>query len=218
MNRRVVTEILILSGLIYTILLFGLLSSGFFHSVLFRLDALVASFVTIMYSPVLEKFFLFFTYFANWQVVAIFSFFIILFFIHIHDRKDIVLFMGSILIGLFTSMFFKAVIGRERPTEALIPISFGTDSFPSGHALMAVVFYGLFAAMLSHTIQIQKNKKFLWLATGILILLIGVSRVYLGVHWFSDVLAGWALGAILLELFVTLFDRIHAIETHPKRL
>jgi undecaprenyl-diphosphatase len=91
---------------------------------------------------------------------------------------------------------------RKRPLSPLLKAAKGL-SFPSGHAIMAVTFYGLLLYILWHTISKDWLK---YLATGLLILvmiLIGFSRVYLRVHYASDVLAGFIIG--LLWLWISLF-------------
>jgi undecaprenyl-diphosphatase len=68
-------------------------------------------------------------------------------------------------------------------------------SFPSGHSMMAAIVYLTLGAMLLRT-QADRRVKAYCLAVAVLLtLLVGTSRVYLGVHWPTDVLAGWALGA-----------------------
>lgn len=97
--------------------------------------------------------------------------------------------------GLAISEGLKGLFGRERPpdiyraTEALNP------SFPSGHALLSAVLYLSLGAMLARATPNRTIRAYV-MATAILItLLVGATRVYLGVHWASDVLAGWCAGA-----------------------
>jgi len=88
-------------------------------------------------------------------------------------------------------------IGFDRPRPDLVPhgMSVYTGSFPSGHAMMAAVTYLTLAALLSRTAEHRRQQLFLLLAAILLTILVGFSRVYLGVHWPSDVLGGWIAGS-----------------------
>ncbi len=120
--------------------------------------------------------------------------------------------------GQALSSSVKALFDRPRPD--LVP--WGTDaltaSFPSGHATMAAATWLTLAAMLARA-EPRRRLKALYLALAALIVAaVGVSRVYLGVHWPSDVLAGWALGAAWALLCYTVaqaLDRGGRIE--PER-
>jgi undecaprenyl-diphosphatase len=81
-------------------------------------------------------------------------------------------------------------------------------SFPSGHALMSITFYGLIIFMLW---QNEKNNAIKWLLTTLLVLLIifiGISRVYLRVHYASDVLAGFSVGLMWLLISLWALDKV----------
>ena len=83
--------------------------------------------------------------------------------------------------------------GRRRSSTTIRrPSSF---SFPSGHALFATCFFGGIAVLLSHRLrELGSAEVLVWLAALVLILLIGVSRIYLGVHYPTDVIGGFAVG------------------------
>ena len=81
-------------------------------------------------------------------------------------------------------------------------------SFPSGHALISMVFYGLFIHMTWHEVKIKWLRYLLIVVLSILILLIAFSRVYLRVHYASDVIAGIAVGFIWLVLSLNIIQRI----------
>lgn len=90
-----------------------------------------------------------------------------------------------------------AKIGYSRPRPDLVPhgVDVATLSFPSGHAMMSAVVYLTLGALICSN-RLPRSAKLYVMGTAILItMLVGLTRLYLGVHWPSDVLAGWALGA-----------------------
>jgi undecaprenyl-diphosphatase len=103
--------------------------------------------------------------------------------------------------SLVLMLLLKQLFQRKRPLSPLLKAAKGL-SFPSGHAIMAVTFYGLLIYILQHSIS---NDLLKWLVTFfviVLIVLIGFSRVYLRVHYASDVAAGFIIG--LLWLLISL--------------
>ncbi len=97
--------------------------------------------------------------------------------------------------GMALSTLLKLAFQRPRPDLVPHGAEVYTASFPSGHAMLSAVTYLTLAALLIQ-VQVQWRAKTYVLALAVLVtLLIGVSRVYLGVHWPTDVLAGWCIGA-----------------------
>ena len=89
----------------------------------------------------------------------------------------------------------KAVFDRPRP-DLVSHLALVTDaSFPSGHAMMSAAIYLTLGALLAQTQPLTRMRIYILSVAVVLVLLIGVSRVFLGVHWPSDVLAGWCLGS-----------------------
>ncbi|WP_175487350.1 phosphatase PAP2 family protein [Alteribacillus persepolensis] len=101
--------------------------------------------------------------------------------------------------GGLCNYLLKAFYERERPaSNQLIEVS--GFSFPSGHAMNAVTLYGMTAVLLSHMIRALSLKVVTALFFGLVIAGIGVSRVYLGVHYASDVLSGYMIGVVWVLL------------------
>jgi membrane-associated phospholipid phosphatase len=97
----------------------------------------------------------------------------------------------------------KHAVARPRPAAAWMAVSASGFAFPSGHATESTAVYGLLATLFAKT-GTRRRAKLGWLTIGLLIpFLVGVSRVYLGVHWPTDVLAGWALGSAWLAIVLT---------------
>jgi len=106
-----------------------------------------------------------------------------------------VLLVVAVIGGMLLSTLLKR--GFDRPRPALVPhaVRYASASFPSGHAMLAAVVYLTLGALLAR-VQPRRRLKLYVLGVAVwLTVLVGCSRVYLGVHWPTDVLAGWAAGA-----------------------
>jgi undecaprenyl-diphosphatase len=112
--------------------------------------------------------------------------------------------------GLVLSQLLKAFFGRARPDAVFQAVPAINASFPSGHAMLSAVVFLTLGSMVAR-FATRRRVKFYALASAILLtLIVGVSRVFLGVHWPTDVLAGWSLGAawaIACWLVEWTFDR-----------
>jgi undecaprenyl-diphosphatase len=97
--------------------------------------------------------------------------------------------------GMVLSLLLKG--GFDRPRPELVPHGsyVYTASFPSGHSMMSAVVYLTLGALLARISPKRRTKAYILTIAVITTLAVGVSRVYLGVHWPSDVLGGWTLGA-----------------------
>ena len=115
-------------------------------------------------------------------------------------KKEALFFLGTMFIGLCVSEIAKQIIHRARPSNGLVLAS--GFSFPSGHAMISTIFLGLIAAYFCLKDFSKIKKQIILLSTTFLILLIGASRVYLNVHWITDVLAGIALGMVILSISI----------------
>lgn len=88
----------------------------------------------------------------------------------------------------------KHLFGRERPEATLHLVEVRSPSFPSGHSMAASIFYLTTGALLTQTAKRRREKMYLIAAVLLVTVLIGFSRVYLGVHYPTDVVAGWCAG------------------------
>lgn len=118
--------------------------------------------------------------------------------------------------GILLSTLLK--IGFDRPRPDLVPhaAQVYTASFPSGHSMMAAVTWFTLAAILARVLATPVLKAYVLIVAAFVSLLVGVSRVYLGVHWPTDVLAGWSAGAAwaaLCWLVAARLQRRHIVET-----
>jgi hypothetical protein len=112
---------------------------------------------------------------------------------------------ATFLISIYVNFWLKDLFAHPRPFQldpAVKLLDIRGYGLPSGHAESAVVGWGVIAAWF--------NKAWSWIIAILLMLLIGFSRVYLGVHFPTDVLGGWAIGGIFLLVYLTLAPRIEA--------
>lgn len=118
----------------------------------------------------------------------------------IKSKKYFKLISIPLIIAYLTNMIFKLTINRNRPLTWIVTPSHD-PSFPSGHTVCSVVFYGIIVYLLKN-IKNKNLRLFLRILLTILIILIGLSRLYLGVHFLSDVLAAYLLGLLVLIMFI----------------
>ncbi|WP_269715331.1 phosphatase PAP2 family protein [Caulobacter sp. NIBR2454] len=97
--------------------------------------------------------------------------------------------------GVAISQSLKALYGRDRPPDIFRAEEVINASFPSGHAMLSTITYLTLGALLAQAMDRRRLKVFVLAGAVLIAALVGVSRVYLAVHWASDVLAGWSLGA-----------------------
>jgi membrane-associated phospholipid phosphatase len=113
---------------------------------------------------------------------------------------------GAITIGLASAgnQALKAVMARERP-DLLDPIVVEHGfSFPSGHALLSMVAYGILAVLIGRSRLPVGVRRAALLGCAALIFLVGISRIWLGVHYPTDVIAGWTAGGVIVLAFARL--------------
>ena len=126
--------------------------------------------------------------------------------IFIKDKEIRIVIPLNLALSGLVHQFFKILIHRPRPSEFALIIQAGY-SFPSGHSLSSMAIYGFLIYLIYHRVEDQRKRRLLIGLLSLLIVLIGLSRVYLGVHYISDVLAGFSLGLTFLIAFCSFFER-----------
>jgi len=132
---------------------------------------------------------------------------------HFLWRRAAIWLLATLAGATVLSLALKSAFHRPRPT-----LFFGavphTYSFPSGHSMFSFCFYGVLAGLLTARIDSRPLRILIWIvAAAALVLSIGLSRIYLGVHYPSDVLAGYLAGAIWVSTMLAL-DRLRTRRNH----
>lgn len=110
--------------------------------------------------------------------------------------KEMLVMITAVLGAYLLSYYLKELFGRPRPQFVSEGVYEYTASFPSGHALLAATVYLTIASIVSQIMRPNRLKAFVLLLGFSVMILVGFTRVYLGVHWPTDVLAGWVIGAV----------------------
>ncbi|MDW7615913.1 phosphatase PAP2 family protein [Peribacillus simplex] len=172
-----------------------------------KFDEVVIALVQGLESPLLTSIMKFFTYIGSTSALIILSLFI-LFFLYkvLKHRLELILFsaviIGSPLLNLMVKLFFR----RARPDLHRL-IEIGGYSFPSGHAMNAFTLYSILTFLLWRHITAKWARVLLILFSMSMILSIGISRIYLGVHYPSDIIAGYLAGGFWIAISIWFFQR-----------
>lgn len=178
-------------------------------------DRAVIGFWQGMESPGLTKFMIFFTSIgAGAPVVAITIAIMLFLFFALKHRRELLLFLFVLAGSEALNVALKVVFRRERPSFHRLIAATGF-SFPSGHSMGAFSLYGVLGFLLWRHIPSRLGRTLLILAVSALILAIGVSRIYLGVHYPSDVLAGYLASGFWLAASIGVYQIY--IERVPRR-
>lgn len=105
-------------------------------------------------------------------------------------------FAASMILGTIANAVLKNIFERARPEFVATGVPIDSFSFPSGHAMLSAITYLTLGALLARSEERRVHKGYILGVAILLTLLIGASRLYLGVHYPTDVLAGWSIGAL----------------------
>ncbi len=175
---------------------------------MFQIDMEIMNLVAAFRSTGVTKAFIFFTYLGNWQVIVGLSVIAIIILGLLKKKQEIIFFIAALISGEMIKELFKFLIHRQRPDVGFSLISENGYAFPSGHAVISVIFYGLVGYLIYRICKKLWQKLILLFTFFIFIFLIGFSRIYLGVHWASDVFAGWLIGSAILAFFIVKLKNI----------
>ena len=177
-----------------------------------RIDRKTLSFLIEKRSPKINVFMIDLTALGSATVLTVITIFLCTYFTFIKKIKPTIHLLLSIIGSGIITWLLKFYFERSRPDTFLRLVEVEGYSYPSGHSLSSAAAYFTICAMVCKSIQRGGARSILWVLSLGLIFLIGVTRVYLGVHYFSDVLAGILIGiawASLVEQLVLYFEKLY---------
>ncbi|GAB2769711.1 phosphatase PAP2 family protein [Salinimicrobium soli] len=179
-------------------------------------DDKITDYIISFRTPELNHFFQFVTDLGDvYAYIVVTTIAVLFFFFKLKNKKFIFQLLGVLLLSALSNIALKQAINRARPTiEHMVVVK--TLSYPSGHSMSAMAFYG-FLIYLLFRIKMAKWLRFLLaFIFTFLILSIGLSRIYLGVHFPSDVAGGFIAGLIWVAFCIVLFNIIDLLRERKR--
>ena len=170
-----------------------------------QFDALIRTTVHQLSSPTLTQIMKAFSFLGEASVLVAMSVLVIILLSFFHRAREAVLLAITMTGAVGLDVALKHAFHRPRPVS-FFGASPHSYSFPSGHALASLCFYATMAAILSAQVRRRSARLCIWIAAALLVGMIGLSRVYLGVHYPSDVIAGYCAALFWVEA-VSLLNR-----------
>jgi undecaprenyl-diphosphatase len=186
---------------------FGLIAFSISYKKIEKFDTHTAEYLQSLNSPNLTNVMKFFTFIGSGTVIAIIVIFAMIFLYRVlKHRSELVLLIGVVIGSALLNLVLKIVFHRARPTiNRLIDIN--GYSFPSGHSMAAFTLYGILTFLLWKHISSYRGRGLLIIISVVMIIMIGISRIYLGVHYPSDVLGGFLASSTWLIFSIWTYQR-----------
>jgi len=180
-------------------------------------DMTIISFVQGFETPFLTPIMKFFTFVGSGNSIKVLTAIsVIILFFFFKFRSKLILFIVVMIGSHYVFRLLKSMFHRARPDLHRL-IEIGGYSFPSGHATNAITFYGILSYLLWHIIPTRFGRTLLVLVCTAMIVMIGLSRIYLGVHYPSDVLGGYCAGGFWLILAIWIYQFVMK-KVHERKL
>jgi undecaprenyl-diphosphatase len=187
---------------VLSLFLFAWIAESVSHDRTASFDLAVRTNIHGYASPGLTKVMIAFSFLGGdgLTVAAILS---VIAFLRFRWRRAALWMVVTILGALVLDLSLKYAFHRHRPIPFFVAVPH-TYSFPSGHSLFSFCFYGVLAGVLAGRIGSRLGRVLIWTLAALLVAAIGLSRIYLGVHYPSDVIAGYLAAALWVSTLVTL--------------
>ena len=188
-KNKFITLILLIILLIIDIILILI---GFMDNI----DSIVYDFIFSFNNTALTNIFKIISLLASTKMIILYNIIIVIVMIIRKSNKLVLVPIASILSAIINNVI-KIIVARERPGINPLVIE-TTYSFPSGHSMISILFFGTLLYIINR--ENYKYKKAFNIIIPIYILSVGISRIYLGVHYFSDCISGYLIASIILVL------------------
>ena len=188
-----------------SLVLFAWIAGSLSHAWVRHFDFVVRSKVHDYASPTLTQWMIWISIIGG-DGLFIIALFVFTLFLAFQWKRAALWLVVDLAGALVLDLTLKYSFDRLRPTPFFVPLP-RTPSFPSGHALFSFCFFGVLAGLLADRIKSRWLQVIIWTFTALLVGAIGLSRIYLGVHYPSDVIAGYLTGTLWVSTMVAL-DRM----------
>ena len=196
--------------IIICLVITGFILEDVYEREILEFDKLAFSLFKIR-TPLLTKIFLIITSLGSPYVLIVLTLLSFL----LKNKKLSFIITGNLGLITIINQALKFIIKRPRPSDLFLIVETGY-SFPSGHSMVSLSFYGLLIYFIYKYFKNKKLKIFLITLLSLIIVIIGVSRVYLGVHFVSDVVSGFLLSLSYLIIFIKVINKFILKESYEK--
>ena len=200
MNRNKIDKILIIVSFIFFLIFLMLYLTNKVNFI----DEKIYNLIMNLESPFTTKLMKLITYLGSVEFIIIFIIFLLI--LSIFKGKLPAIFVYIIAGESILNYIIKIIVKRERPNILRLVFE-DSYSFPSGHTMVSVVLYGFLIYIISKSKLNKKTQIILSVILGIIPILIMLSRIYLGIHYFSDVMAGMFLSISYLLIIIGILER-----------
>lgn len=196
--------------IIICLVITGFILEDVYEREILEFDKLAFSLFKIR-TPLLTKIFLIITNLGSPYVLIVLTLLSFL----LKNKKLSFIITGNLGLITIINQVLKFIVKRPRPSDLFLIVETGY-SFPSGHSMVSLSFYGLLIYFIYKYFKNKKLKIFLITFLSLIIILIGISRVYLGVHFVSDVISGFLLSLSYLMIFIKVINKFILKESYEK--
>ena len=186
--------------LLIAVFLFIKIVKNIFDQDIVIFDTAIYNAISLAITPAMTAFLKIFTHCGDWMVMLPICIILIVVLKNKNQKLAILL---NLMIIFVLNQLMKIMFNRTRPSDNVL-IEASGYSFPSGHSMVSMAFYGLLIYLAYKNIENKLLRNITCIGLTILILLIGISRIYLGVHFASDVAGGFCISIAYLVLFISI--------------